>query len=103
MTKMTRLKITPMSIRIVPRYSDVAKTNILSLQNLVLNITKQPNMRMNSFARVSKKKLRQLFKAIFIVTNYIFSTIMSLIVQLLPFLITKKLNKFDLKQLFVPE
>ena len=55
MTKMTRLKITLMPIRFDPRYSDVAKTDILSLQNLALNITKQPNMRMNSFARVSKK------------------------------------------------
>ena len=53
-TKMTRLKITPMSIRFDPGYSDVAKTNIPSLQNFVLNITKQPKMRMNSFARVSK-------------------------------------------------
>ena len=68
MTKMTRLKITLMSIRFDPRYSDVAKTDILSLQNLALNITKQPNMRMNSFARVSKKQI----KAIFIVANYIF-------------------------------
>ena len=55
MTKMTRLKITLMSIRFVPRYSEVAKTDILSLKNLALNITKQPNMRMNSFARFSKK------------------------------------------------
>ena len=55
MTKMTRLKITLMSIRFDPRYSDVAKTDILSLQNLALNITKQPNMRMNRFASVSKK------------------------------------------------
>ena len=62
-----------MSIRFDPRNSDVAKTDILSLQNLALNITKQPNIRMNSFARVSKKnKLKQLLKAIFIVTNYIF-------------------------------
>ena len=72
MTKMTRLKITLMSIRFVPRYSEVAKTDILSLKNLALNITKQPNMRMNSFARVSKKNLKQLLKAIFIVSNYIF-------------------------------
>ncbi len=55
MTKMTRLKITLMSIRFFPKYSDVAKTDILSLQNLALNITKQPNRRMNSFAMVSKK------------------------------------------------
>ena len=55
MTKMTRLKITLMSIRFVPGYSDVAKTDILSVQNLALNITKQSNMRMSSFARVSKK------------------------------------------------
>ena len=55
MTKMTRLKITLMSIRFDPRYGDVAKTDILSLQNLALNITKHSNMRMNSFARVSKK------------------------------------------------
>ena len=54
MTKMTRLKITLMSIRFDPRYSDVAKTGIRSLQNLALNITKQPNMRMNSFARFKK-------------------------------------------------
>ena len=72
MTKMTRLKITLMSIRFDPRYSDVAKTDILSLHNLALNITKQPNMRMSSFARVSKKKLKQLLEAIFIVSNYIF-------------------------------
>ena len=73
MTKMTRLKTTLMSIRFDPRYSDVAKTDILSLQNLALNITKQPKKRMNSFARVSKKnKLKQLLKAIFIVENYIF-------------------------------
>ena len=71
MAKMIRLKITLMSIRFDPRYSDVAKTDILSLQNLALNITKQTNMRMNSFAKVSKK-LKQLLKAIFIVTNYIF-------------------------------
>ena len=65
MTKMTRLKITLMSIRFDPRYSDVAKTDILSLQNLALNITKQSNMRMNSFARVSKKnKLKQLLKVV---------------------------------------
>lgn len=55
MTKMIRSKITLMSIRFDPRYSDVAKTDILSLHNLALNITKQPNMRMSSFARVSKK------------------------------------------------
>ena len=55
MTKMIRLKITLMSIRFDPRYSDVAKTDILALPNLALNITKQPNMRMNSFAKVSKK------------------------------------------------
>ena len=55
MTKMTRLKITLMSIRFDPRYGDVAKTDILSLQNLALNIVKQPNMRMNNLARVSKK------------------------------------------------
>ena len=64
MTKMTRLKTTLMSIRFDPRYSDVAKTDILSLQNLALNITKQPNMRMNSFARCQKNKLKQLLKAI---------------------------------------
>ena len=55
MTKMTRLKTTLMSIRFDPRYGDVAKTDILSLQNLALNIVKQPNMRMNNLARVSKK------------------------------------------------
>ena len=55
MTKMTRLKITLMSIRFDPRYSDVAKTDILSFQTLALNITKQPIMRMNSSARASKK------------------------------------------------
>ena len=55
MTKMTRLKTTLMSIRFDPRYSDAAKTDILSLQNLALNITKQPNIRMNSFTRGSKK------------------------------------------------
>ena len=55
MAKMIRLKITLMSIRFDPRYSDAAKTDILSLHNLALNITKQPNMRMSSFARVSKK------------------------------------------------
>ena len=55
MTKMTRLKITLMSIRFDPRYGDVAKTDILSLQNLALNIPKQPNMRMKSLAKVSKK------------------------------------------------
>ena len=54
MTKMTRLKTTLMSIRFDPRYSDVAKTDILSLKNLALNITKQLNMKMKSFARVSK-------------------------------------------------
>ena len=54
-TKMIRLKTTLMSIRFDLRYGEVAKTDILSLQNLALNITKQPNMRMNSFARVSKK------------------------------------------------
>ena len=72
MTKMTRLKITLMSFRFDPRYSDVAKTDILSLQNLALNITKQPNMRMNSFARVSKNHRDKYYKAIFIVKNYIF-------------------------------
>ena len=55
MAKMIRLKITLMSIRFDPRYGDVAKTDILSLQNLALNIVKQPNMRMNNLARVSKK------------------------------------------------
>ena len=55
MAKMIRLKITLMSIRFDPRYSDVAKTDILSLQNLAPNITKQINMRMNSFAKVTKK------------------------------------------------
>ena len=52
MTKMTRLKITLMSIRFDPRYSDVAKTDILSLQNLALNIVKQPNMKINNLARI---------------------------------------------------
>ena len=51
MTKMTRLKITLMSIRFDPRCSDAVKTDIRSLQNLALNITKQLNMRMNSFTR----------------------------------------------------
>jgi len=55
MTKMTRLKTTLMSIRFDPRDSDFAKTDALSLRNLALNIPKQPNMRMNSFATVSKK------------------------------------------------
>ena len=55
MTKMIRLKITLMSIRFDRRYSDVAKAGNLSLQNLALNITKQPNMRINSFVSVSKK------------------------------------------------
>ena len=55
MTKITRLKITLMSIRFDPRFNDVAKTVIPSLQHLALNITKQPNMRMNRFASVSKK------------------------------------------------
>jgi hypothetical protein len=54
MTKMTRLKTTLMSIRFDPRDSDFAKTDALLLQNLA-NIPKQPNMRMNSFATVSKK------------------------------------------------
>ena len=55
MAKMIRLKITLMSIRFDPRYGDVAKTDIPSLQNLALNITKQPDMRVNSFTGVSKK------------------------------------------------
>lgn len=81
MTKMTRLKITLMSIRFDPRYSDVAKTDILSLQNLALNITKQPNMRMNSFAKVSKK-IKTIIKSNFYCNKlHFFSTIISLVVQ----------------------
>ena len=56
MTKMTRLKITLMSIRFVPKYSEVAKTDILSLKNLALNITKQPKYENEQFCEVFKKK-----------------------------------------------
>ena len=53
-----------MSIRFDPRYGDVAKTDILSLQNLALNIVKQPNMRMNNLARVSKKNQTKYFEGV---------------------------------------